>query len=102
MATPLQTAPRPAEAKGVTPPANTNRPLASFRFGSVSAAIFAEEIQKDGKLLTLPHVSLERSYRDPQGAWHYTHSLRTDDLLFGSFALAKCYEFLANQQQKRS
>ena len=98
MATPSHTAPRPATPKDATSSATANRPLASFRFGSVSAAVFAQEVKKDGKVFTIPHVSLERGYRDSQGVWQYTHSLRTQDLLLAGFALMKCYEFLADQE----
>ena len=101
MANPSPTAQRPAKTQDATSSANSNRPLASFRFGSVSAAVFTQEVTIDGKTVSLPHVSLERAYRDSQGKWHYTHSLRTSDLLLAGFALMKCYEFLADRDTER-
>jgi hypothetical protein len=97
MANTTPTAARPAAKQdGTSSAPSSNRPLAVFRFGSISAAVFAQDITRDGKTETLPHISLQRAYRTSDGVWHYTNSLRKADLLFGSYALIKCFEFLTH------
>ena len=88
-------APRPATPKDATPPAPaTQKPVAVFRFGSVSAAVFVEHVTKGDRPVALLNVSLRRAYRDAQDVWQHTHSLRADDLLPAALALMKCYEFV--------
>ena len=62
---------------------------------------FTRKITKDGATITIPRVSLMRTYSDPQGVTQYTHNLRPIDLLFGSFALMKCYEFLDDRDAEQ-
>lgn len=93
MATPSAQAPRPAhqDAHSVTA-----KPVATFRCGDVSAAVFTQSVKtKDGRTVALPNVSLRRSYQDGNGNWQHTTTLRRDDLLAAAYALTKCYDFLS-------
>lgn len=77
-------------------PTATEKPVAIFRFGDVSAAIFSDEVKtKDGRTFRVENVSLRRSFKDEKGEWHQTTGLRQDDLLLGAFALTKCFDFIA-------
>jgi len=87
---------RPAENEDATSPA---KPVATFRYGGVSAAIFTDKVKtKNGKSLDVYNVSLRRSYRKADGQWSPSRSLRSADLLPASLALQKCYEFLNDVQ----
>ena len=82
--------------KDETPPAS---PVATFRFGQVSAAVFADKLKlPSGMTATLSNVSLRRSYRNAAGSWEHTHSLRVADLLPAAFVLTKCADFIATSQ----
>jgi hypothetical protein len=84
---------RPASTKDA---ANGAAPVGSFRFGSVSAAVFTNRVTtQGGKTLDVFNVSLRRSYRNAGGEWEHTHTLRTADLLPAAYALLKCYDFIA-------
>jgi hypothetical protein len=83
---------------GSTPASGENKPIASFRFGNVSAAIFPVRV-KDG---TVMDVSIRRSYKDADGAWKHTHSLAQEDLLPAALALTKCYEHIALLRKDRA
>ena len=86
---------RPPTPKDETPSAPAAQPVASFKFGSVSAPIFADEVKTAKGPVTVRNVSLRRSYQDGQKAWHSTHSLRPSDLLPAAYALLKCYDVIA-------
>jgi len=60
----------------------------------VSAAVFTNPVSKGGKTFDLHVVSVRRSFRNAQGGWESTHSLRRADLLPVALALQKCYEFI--------
>jgi hypothetical protein len=93
MATTPSTAKRPAETQDATSPA---QPVATVRYGDVSAAIFAELVRlPSGTEVTTHRVSLRRSYRDRQtDEWKHTHLLGDSDLLPAAEALRKCFEII--------
>src|SRR5438445_580189 len=72
---------RPPAPKDETASASATPPVAVFKFGSVSAAVFADEVKTAKGTATVHNVSLRRSYQDAQKAWHSTHTLRPSDLL---------------------
>lgn len=88
-----------ATAPARTPSASGPEPVAAFRFGGVSAAVFADEVTSGASKATTYHVSLGRSYHDAQGIWTTTHLLRPSDLLPASLALVRAYEFIAEARR---
>jgi hypothetical protein len=99
MASSPSTAKRPAETQDATSPA---KPVATVRYGDVSAAIFAETVRlPSGTEVTTHRVSLRRSYRDQQAnEWKHTHVLGDSDLLPAAEALRKCFELI--EERRRS
>ena len=86
---------RPA-SQDVTSPA---KPVASFRYGSVFVALFTNQVKaKDGRRRDVQSVSVRRSYRNADGGWENTHSLRPADLLPAAYALTKCYELVGQSK----
>ena len=76
-----------SETSGRTPP------LKKFRAGPICATVWNNHGKEgDGEYKT---VSFERSYKDKDGAWKTTSSLRVNDLPKASLVLQKAYEFLA-------
>ena len=93
MANPSPTASRPASQDATSPA----KPTATFRFGPVSAAVFTNDVKlPSGKTITVANVTLRRSYRNTEGVWEHTHTLRVSDLLPAALALTKCYESIAD------
>lgn len=68
-------------------------PLKKFRAGAVCATVWNNPT-KDGEG-AYKSISLERGYKDKEGAWHNTGSLRTADLPKATLVLQKAYEYLA-------
>jgi hypothetical protein len=72
----------------------TNKPEQKFRVGCISATIWNNEIEKDGKQREIKHVSFEKSYKDKEGNWKSTNNLNTGDIPKAMVALGKAYEYL--------
>jgi len=70
-------------------------PEKKFIASPIAATIWANEAEKDGKKLTFRTVQLDRVYKDKQGEWQHTNSLRVSDLPKASLVLNKAYEYLA-------
>jgi hypothetical protein len=71
-----------------------NQPVAKFKHGSVEAAIFENEIKKDGKTFTVRKVLFQRSYLDKNDKWQSTSSLDVNDVPKAMLVLSKAYEFM--------
>ena len=70
-----------------------NLPVKKFRAGAITATVW-DNAAKEGEG-TYQTVSFERSYKDKEGAWQRTTSLRMNDLPKASLVLQKAYEFIA-------
>ncbi|MBI2147234.1 hypothetical protein HYU19_02025, partial [Candidatus Woesearchaeota archaeon] len=73
----------------------TTRPEAKFRAGPICASIWKNTGQpKDGVINEYRTVSFERSYKDKDGNWQSTSSLRLNDIPRAQVVLGKAYEYL--------
>jgi hypothetical protein len=50
----------------------SNKPERVFQHGGVKAAIFVNEHEKDGESFTRESISVQRVYRDKEGAFKTT------------------------------
>ncbi|MBD3303952.1 hypothetical protein GF343_02315 [Candidatus Woesearchaeota archaeon] len=71
-----------------------NRPEKKFKAGAVSATIWKNEGQNNGKSFVFHTISLTRGYKDKQGEWKNSSSLRPGDLPKAALVLGKAYEHL--------
>lgn len=69
-----------------------NMPLKKFRVGAITATIWNNEAREGGEYKT---VSFERGYKDKDGVWKTTSSLRMNDLPRAALVIQKAYEFIA-------
>lgn len=72
-----------------------NKPEKKFRVGAISAAIWLNKSQKDGKDVEYKTVSFQRSYKDENDKWQSTSQLRAADLPKAVLVLNKAYEYLS-------
>ena len=73
----------------------TNQPETRFTAGAISATVWQNASSgKDGQQMTYHTVSLQRSYKDRDGNWKHTSSMRLNDLPKARLVLSKAYEFL--------
>ena len=70
------------------------QPEKRFKAGACTASIFVNEVgTKDGKV-AVKSVSLQRTYKDKEGNFQNTGSLRANDIPKALLALSKAYEYL--------
>jgi len=71
-----------------------NLPEKKFRAGAISATIWLNKTERDGKEVEYTTISFERSYKDKNDEWQTTSHLRINDLPKAQLVLQKAYEFL--------
>lgn len=71
-----------------------NKPEKKFKAGAVSATIWKNEGQNNGKTFAFHTISLTRGYKDKSGEWKNSASLRPGDLPKAALVLSKAYEHL--------
>ena len=77
-----------------------NKPEKTFRASPIAATIWVNEASsKDGEKAFYRTISLERSFKDKEGSWQKTSSLRTNDLPKAILVLNKAYEYIALKEE---
>ena len=77
------------------------RPLQSFREGDgVAASVWAHEVQYKGKPVTFYSVSVEKSYRDRDGAARWTKNFDASDLGALLTVIQKTAEYILGLQRQ--
>ena len=70
-----------------------NLPVKKFRAGAIVASVWSNQAKEgEGEYKT---VSFDRTYKDKDGAWQRTTSLRMNDLPKARLVLQKAYEYIA-------
>ncbi len=70
-------------------------PEKKFRAGAIAATIWQNEgHRKDGTVASFNTISFERGYKDKEGNWKSTSSLRVSDIPRAVVVLNKAYEYL--------
>ncbi len=71
-----------------------NKPEKKFRAGPITATIWKNKLEKDGKEVEYKTVSVERNYKDKQDQWQSTTSLRAHDIPNALLVLNKTFEYM--------
>lgn len=75
------------------------KPERKFKAGAVSATVWKNEKTNNGQSFAFFTITLERSYKDKNGEWQKTNSLRINDLPKAAMVLNKAYEFTVLKEQ---
>jgi len=77
------------------------QPEKKIRAGAISATIWNNEaVNPKGELNFYSTISIERSYKDKEGKWQYTNSMRLSDLPKAALVLNKAYEYLIFKEKE--
>lgn len=75
-------------------------PVAKFRAGQVSAALWENEVTtKAGKKVTMLKATVERRYKDRDGQWKSSNSFARNEIPLAIFCLQKSFEHIIGSQQ---
>lgn len=72
-----------------------NTPEKKFRVGAICATVWRNTTIKDGVENEFKTISFERSYKDKEGNWKNTSSLRQTDLPKAQLVLYEAYKYLS-------
>lgn len=70
-----------------------------FEQGSCKAAIFANEIEKDGKTSVIKKVLIQKRYLDKDGNWQNNNSFDVNDLPKLILVATKAYDYLTKSKK---
>jgi hypothetical protein len=78
-----------------------NMPEKKFSTGAVSAVIWKNTAtsKRTGTPVDFRTIQLDRRYKDKDGSWKSTGSLRVNDLPKAALVLSKAYEYLVMREQ---
>lgn len=78
-----------------------NVPERKFRAGAISVTVWKNKGKSEqGDEVEYSTVSIDRNYKDKEGVWQSTNSLRVNDLPRAAVALQKAYEHLVLKEQE--
>jgi hypothetical protein len=70
-------------------------PVKTLKSGAIQVTIWENEnLTPEGKVQLYKTVSFERRYKDKNGEWKSTNSLKANDLPKAALLLSKAYEYL--------
>jgi len=76
-----------------------NTPEKKFSTGALVATVWQNQgVSKNGEDVSYRTVSFQRRYKDPNGEWKSTSTLRVNDLPKASLVLQKAYEYLVMKE----
>jgi len=75
------------------------KPVAKFRAGQVSAAIWENEITVNGKKAVMLKASVERRFKDKDGQWKSSNSFSRNEIPLAVYCLQKSFEHIIESQQ---
>ena len=77
---------------------NENKPVKKFLAGGVSAALWKNNTKfGDGKEVETLSVTLDRRYKDKDGTWKSSGSLKLNDIPKAVLVLSKAYDYMASK-----
>ena len=74
--------------------------MAKYTAGQVSAALWENEISTgNGKQATMLKATLQKRFKDRDGAWKSSTSLNRNEIPLAVYCLNKCFQFMIEEQR---
>ncbi len=77
-------------------------PVAKFRAGQISSAVWRNEIQVKGKAVTLLKATVQRRYKDKEGNWQSSGSFSRNEIPLAIHCLQQAFEKIIETQHEDS
>ena len=78
------------------------KPIAKIRAGSVSCALWENEINVDGQTKTVLKASVDRRYKDSSGIWKSSGSFSRNEIPLAIFCLARAFDRIIQGETSKS
>ena len=77
-------------------------PVAKFRAGQVSSAVWQNTIQVKGKAITVLKATVQRRYKDKEGNWQSSGSFSRNEIPLAIHCLQQAFEKIIEAQHEDS
>ena len=77
-------------------------PIAKFRAGQVSSALWENEIEVKGKTVTILKATVQRRYKDKEDNWQSSGSFSRNEIPLAVYCLQKAFDKIIETQSKQS
>ena len=77
-------------------------PIAKFQAGQVSAALWENQVQVNGRTVTLLKATVQRRYKDRDGKWQSSGSFGRNEIPMAIYCLQKAFEKIIEKQKDSS
>ena len=79
------------------------KPVAKFKAGQISAALWENEVDLKGRVVTVLKATVQRRYRDNQtDTWKSSSSFSRNEIPLAVYCLQKCFEKIIETQSEPS
>jgi hypothetical protein len=76
------------------------QPVAKFRAGQISCALWENEAKINGRIVELLKATVERRYKNGDGEWKSSGSFSRNELPLAIYCLQKAFEHMIEKQQE--
>ena len=77
-------------------------PVAKFKAGQVSSAVWENDIEVKGKTITILKATVQRRYKDQDGNWQSSGSFSRNEIPLAIYCLQKAFEKIIETQSQAS
>ena len=77
-------------------------PVAKFKAGQISSAVWRNEIQVKGVAVEILKATVQRRYKDRDGNWQSSGSFSRNEIPLAIHCLQKAFEKIIETQQEES
>jgi len=79
-----------------------NSPVKEFRAGRIKAAVWRNDVERDGQIVVRHSVTMQKRYRDSDGNWKDSSSFFLNDLPRVEMLMRKAFEYIALNKTEES
>ena len=77
-----------------------NQPEQKFNAGGVTATVWKNTGEKDGASKEYHYITVEKRYKDKNGAWKGSNSFRVDELPKLQIVAGQAFEYCSMKKEK--
>jgi len=77
---------------------NGQTPIAKFKAGQVSSAVWENQVQVKGQSVTILKATVQRRYKDHDGNWQSSGSFSRNEIPLAIYCLQKAFEKIIEKQ----
>jgi len=81
---------------------NNNGPVARFKAGSITAAVWDNNVKVKDSIRSIKKVTVERRYTDKDGNWKSSTSFARDEIALVKYCLDQAFAFMLETPESSS